>query len=63
MKNIKGPTIVYVEAVLMPNREVIHYGKSLGLVNKRQLEMVAQDVCGHTKGEEKIIVIHPEKVS
>lgn len=32
--------IVYVEAVLMPNNEVLHLGKSLGYISNEQRRLV-----------------------
>lgn len=50
-------TVVYVEALLMPNGEVIHFGKTLGFVSKRQAEMVESGACKLTKGSEPVIAL------
>lgn len=38
--------IVYIEAVLMDNDELIHLGKSLGFIGKRQRELVDSKGAG-----------------
>ena len=47
--------IVYVEAVLMPNNEVLHMGKSLGYVSDRQHELVESGACKLTRGKEPVV--------
>jgi len=47
--------IVYLEAVLMDNGELIHFGKSLGYVGKRQLELLESDATKLTKGGEPVV--------
>lgn len=32
--------IVYIEAFLMPNGEIVSYGKSLGFISDRQMELI-----------------------
>lgn len=54
MENIK---VVYLEAVLMDNDELVHFGKSLGFVSKRQRELVENGACKLTKGNEPIVSI------
>lgn len=49
--------IVYLEAVLMDNDELIHFGKSLGFVSERQRELVESGACKMTKGSEPIVSI------
>lgn len=49
--------IVYVEAALMPNGEVIHLGKTLGYVSKRQAEMVESGACKLTRGSEPVVAL------
>jgi len=51
--------IVYLEAVLMPNGELLHYGKSLGFVDKQQAKLVEGGACKITKGKEPIVAIRP----
>lgn len=52
--------VVYLEAVLMPNGEVIHYGKSLGFVSERQKELVESGACKLTKGKEPVVSVSKE---
>lgn len=54
------PIVVYIEAVLMDNGEVIHYGKSLGFINKRQQELVDAEATKLTKGNEIVIALGEE---
>lgn len=51
------PKIVYVECALMPNNELIHFGKTLGFVSDRQAEMVKKGASKLTKGSEPIVAI------
>lgn len=54
MEDIK---IVYIEAALMPNGEVLSWGKSLGHVSNRQMELVKSGACKMTRGSEPIIAL------
>lgn len=36
------PEIVYLQAVLMPNGEVIHFGKTLGFLNEREWKRIRE---------------------
>lgn len=54
-KDTNYPKVVFVEAVLMDNREVISMGQTLGFVNKRQQELVENGACKIAKGGEAII--------
>lgn len=38
--------IVYIEALLMDNNELLHCGKTLGFVGKRQKELVESKGAG-----------------
>lgn len=49
--------VVYVEAILMQNGEVLHLGKTLGYVSERQAKLVESGACKITKGGEPIINI------
>lgn len=49
--------IVYLEAALMPNGELIHFGKSLGFITDRQRELVDNGACKLSKGSEPIVCI------
>ena len=57
-KEIEYPKVVYLEAVLMANGEVLHYGKSLGFVNKRQGDLVESGATKLTKGNEVVIAVN-----
>jgi len=52
--------VVYIEAVLMDNNELIHFGKSLGFINKDQRKLVENGACKTTKGGETVVAIKPE---
>jgi hypothetical protein len=52
------PKIVYLEGVLMENNEIIHFGKSLGFINKRQLEMLENGSNKITKGKEPVVAVN-----
>ena len=54
MEDIK---VVYIEAVLMPNGEVIHFGKSLGFLSDRQIKLVSSGAGKMTKGGEMIVAL------
>lgn len=55
MEKIISPLVVHLEALLMPNGEVLHYGKSLGFVDKRQMELVEAGATKLSKGNEIVI--------
>ncbi len=57
-KEIEYPKVVYLEAVLMANREVMHFGKSLGFVNERQENLVKNGATKLTKGNEVVIAVN-----
>jgi len=57
-EHIKYPKIVYLEAVLMANGEVLHYGESLGFINERQLNLVESGATKLTKGSEVVIAVN-----
>lgn len=52
--------VVYIEAVLMDNKELLHYGKSLGYVTEYQASLVEEGACKITKGGEAIVAIKCE---
>lgn len=54
-------TVVYLEAILMPNLELIHFGKSLGFVSERQAEMVKSGACKLSKGSEPIVSLKSQQ--
>lgn len=49
--------VVQLEAVLMENGEVIHYGKSLGFINKKQRELVESGATKLARGGEVMIAL------
>lgn len=51
--------IVYVEAALMPNNELIHMGKSLGYINEEQRKLVEAGASKLTKGSQIVVAIRP----
>ena len=53
--------VVYLEAVLMENGELIHFGKSLGFVSDRQKELVESGACKLTKGSEPVVAIKSQR--
>lgn len=57
---IKYPLVVHLEAVLMVNMEIIHYGKSLGFINKRQLSLVEGEATKLSKGNEIIVAVNDQ---
>lgn len=56
MDNIK---IVYIEAALMSNNELIHFGKSLGYISKEQRKLVDSGANKLTRGNEDVVAISP----
>lgn len=60
MKKIEFPIVVYLEAVLMANGEVIHYGKTLGWANDRQMDLVKRGATKLTKDGEDIVAVGEE---
>lgn len=55
--------VVYVEAMLMDNGEVISYGTPLGYVSKRQKEMAESGACKLTRGNEPVIALLPKEAA
>ena len=51
--------IVYLEAALLPNGELLHFGQSLGYVDKQQLKLVENGAAKLTRGQEMIVAIKP----
>ncbi len=52
--------VVYIEAVLMDNDELIHFGKSLGFINKKQRDLIKKGANKITKGKEVVVAIAPQ---
>lgn len=57
MKNTEYPKIVLVEAVVMANGEVIHYGHTLGFINDIQRNRLESGATKIAKGGEDIIAV------
>lgn len=51
------PMKVLVEAALMANGELLHYGKTLGYINDRQLEMIESGATKLTRGNEVVVAL------
>jgi len=51
------PAIIYIEAVVMPNREVVHYGRSLGFICEKQMELIKSGATKLTKGKEVVVAL------
>lgn len=51
--------IVYVEAVLMPNNELIHMGQTIGYINEKQRELIDSGANKSTRGNEVVVAIRP----
>lgn len=54
---IHYPKAVMLEAALMANGEVLHYGTSLGYINKRQRELIEAGANKLSRGNEDVIAI------
>lgn len=55
------PTSVLLSAAVMANGEVLHYGKSLGMLSKREMDLLESGACKTAKGGEPIVGIKPEE--
>ena len=60
---MENPIIVYLEACLMPNGEVIHFGKSLGFISDKQKELVESGATKLTRGKEIVIAVGKKNVA
>ncbi len=49
--------IVYIEAVLMDNGELIHFGKTLGFITDKQRGLLDARATKMTKGSEPVVAI------
>lgn len=56
-ESINYPIVVLVEAVLMANGEVIHYGKTLGFANKKQVNLLESGANKIARGKEPVIAL------
>lgn len=56
-EEIEYPMVVMLEAVLMGNGEVIHFGKSLGFAGKKQMELVESGATKIARGNEPVVAI------
>lgn len=57
MKEVEYPLPCLIEGVLMENGEFIHYGKSMGYANQRQIELVESGATKIARGNEVIIAL------
>ena len=62
-KKIEYPLAVLLEAVLMGNGEVIHYGKLLGFVNKKQLDLFENEVTKLSRGNKIVVAVRKNNVA
>lgn len=51
------PKIVMVEAVLMENGEVIHFGKTLGFINEGQRKIVESEATKLAKNGQMVVAL------
>ena len=51
--------IVYIEAALMPNNELIHMGTTLGFINKDQRKLIEAGASKLTRGSQPVVAIRP----
>lgn len=51
------PKVVLLEAVAMANGEIIHFGKSLGFMNKRQVELLESGAHKIARGDEPVVAV------
>jgi hypothetical protein len=49
--------VVYIEALLMDDGELIHFGKTLGRIGQRQRQLVESGATKLTKGGKDIVRI------
>ncbi len=49
--------IVYIEAVLMDNDELIHFGKTLGFITADQRKLIESGASKLTRGNEPVVSI------
>lgn len=54
------PAVVHLEAVVMENGEVIHYGKSLGFINQRQRDLLEKGAHKTARGGEAMVAVGEE---
>jgi hypothetical protein len=57
---IKYPMVVLVEGVLMGNGEFIHYGRTLGWANKKQIKLVEAGATKLSRGSEVVIALYDQ---
>ncbi len=56
-KEITYPCIVYVEAALMENGEVIHLGKTIGRIGEKQRELLEAGATKTARGNEPVVAL------
>ena len=54
---VQYPVVVLLEAALMANGEVIHFGKTLGFINERQRELVENGASKTARGGEIVVAV------
>lgn len=54
------PKVVLLEAVAMANGEIIHYGKSLGFMNQKQIELLESGATKMSRGSEPVVAVGSE---
>lgn len=53
--------MVYVEAVVMPNDEVISFGKSLGFISKAQRDLIESGAYKQAKNGDIVIALRSKE--
>jgi len=56
-EEVRFPEIVYIEAVVMENGEVIHHGRSLGFICDKQMDLIKSYATKLTKGNKVVIAL------
>ena len=56
-EEVTYPMIVMVEGALMGNGEVIHYGKSLGFISKKQRDLIESRASKIARGTEPVVAL------
>jgi len=51
------PKLVLLEGVVMANGEFLHYGESLGYINKRQRDLLESGAHKIARGNEPVIAL------
>jgi len=56
-EKVSFPKCIYIEAVVMENGEVLHYGKSLGFICDKQMELIKAGATKIVRGNEIVIAL------